>query len=95
MPTRVQSLGRDGIVGPLATLRWDIREPVPKGFKPPPSDKFDWCCDPYEHVSSINTHMEIIWASDSLKYNLLSSTFRDATHRCVRTIFDFVSGFMF
>lgn len=43
--------------------------------------KFDGRDDPQEHVTSSNTQMEIIGASNSLKYKLLYGTFRDATLR--------------
>lgn len=54
---------------------------VPKGFKPPPLAKFDGRSDPYKYVASINTQTTIIGAPDSLKFKLLSGTFREAAFK--------------
>lgn len=58
---------------------------VHEGFKPPSLVKFDDLSDPYEHVTSINTHMIIIGASDSLKWKLLSGTSKDTTFMVYRS----------
>src|ERR1051325_5455291 len=52
-----------------------------EGFKPPSLANFNGCNDPYKHVISINTWMAIIGVLDSLKYKILSDTFKDASQR--------------
>lgn len=42
-------------------------ETIPNGFKPSSMAKFDGKNNPYEHITSINTQITIIRASDSLK----------------------------
>lgn len=54
-------------------------ELVPEGFKSPSLAKFNGPSDPYEHVAFINTQLVIVGASDSLKCNIFSCTFRDTT----------------
>lgn len=49
---------------PLLDEIWEVL--VLEGFKPPSLAKFDGHNDPYEHVTSINTHMVITRVPDSL-----------------------------
>lgn len=64
---------------PLLDDIW--KESLLENFKPPSLAKFDECSDPYKHVTSINTQMATIGATNSMKCKLLSCTFRDATMR--------------
>lgn len=57
-----------------------------EGFKHPYWAKFDKRNDPYKNVASINTLMVIIGEPDSLKWKLLSGTFKNADLRWYMTL---------
>lgn len=62
---------------PLSNEIWGSLDP--EGFKPLSLIKFDGRRDPYEHVSSINTQMAIVEASNSLKCKMFLGTLRDSS----------------
>lgn len=69
------------VLGPYHVFDEIWVEFVHEGFKPLSFDKFDRCSDPYELIAFINTHMDIIGAPESLKFNMLSGTLRDGALR--------------
>lgn len=62
---------------------------MPENFKLTSLVAFQKKSDPLEHNTATNIYMEIIGVIDSLKYNILSITFKEVTLRWYNTCISF------